>query len=147
MARTMGGAVAPAHLLHTVAFTAHGPKGAASLPSTFDANSWGKQDKGTCWICTFENEDNQSYSMYRMKPMWGKSNKPYQLLGGIGRQRGRGTGGVEGFFSSLNLWKQILEYIAAKDSDGRKDINVEWSWMIYFEWRQLPSENQHQACS
>lgn len=66
----MGGGVPPAHLLHAVAFTAHGPNGATSLPSNFDANSlWGKQDKGTCWICTFENEDNQSHSMYRTKPM------------------------------------------------------------------------------
>ena len=35
----MGGDVASVRLLHTVAVTALGPKGAASLPSTADANS------------------------------------------------------------------------------------------------------------
>lgn len=36
--------------------------------------------------------------MYRTKPMSGKSNKLYQLLGGIGRQTGGGAGGMEAFF-------------------------------------------------
>lgn len=91
--------MAPVRLLHTVAVKLPAPKvlplyGVLLMP----VHSQGTQDKGACWIFTFLNEDNQSYSVYRMKPMSGKSNKPYQLLGGIGRQRGRG-GGLGAFFS------------------------------------------------
>ena len=101
LTRTGGGGVAPVRLLPAPRVL---PLYGVLLTTV---HSQGTQDKGACWIFTFLNEDNQSYSVYRRKPMSGKSNKPYQLLGGIGRQRGRGAGGS--FFPSPDLWEQILE--------------------------------------
>lgn len=96
----VGGGVAPARLPHTVAVTARGPKDAASLPRAVDANSFsgGNKTKAHAGSSHFRMRIINLTPCIERSQCRGKSNKPYQLLRGIRRHRGRAAGGVEEFF-------------------------------------------------
>lgn len=58
--------------------------------------------------------------------MSGKSNKPYQLLGGLARQRGRGAGGWRLFFSfpkSVGT-DSIVDYYTKRERERGENILV-----------------------
>lgn len=97
----VGGGVAPARLPHTVAVTARGPKGAASLLRAVDANSvsGGNKTKAHAGSSHFRMRIINLTPCIERSQCRGKSNKPYQLLGGIRRhKRGVGLGQWRSFF-------------------------------------------------